>query len=57
MIFLRWKLTFDRYEGFEIDTDGELRVAQELFENVTSLGASSLIDSDRCNANCRELGR
>ena len=43
-IFWRWKLTFDRYNGFEVDTDGELRVARELFENITSLGASSSID-------------
>ena len=44
MTFLRRKLTFDRYGDSEIDTDGELHVAQELFGNVTSLGASSSID-------------
>ena len=44
MICLRRESTFDRYEGCEIDTDGELRVARELIENVTSLGASSSID-------------
>ena len=57
LTFFRWRLTIDRYEGFEIDTDGELLVAQELIEHVSSLGASSLVNLDKCNANCRELGR
>ena len=57
LTFFRWRLTFDRYKGFEIDTDRELLVARELIEHVSSLGASSLVNLDKCNANCRDLGR